>query len=131
MLQNTISVPLMHGWKRKVHCYIKCDRKTYKKYRNVFQVLNSSHSNSKTATEKLSTKSLLGLPPIQATFPFSDVVKCVDIHSIFRIVRMHRFSPGISRMLKKCLSNLLEDPNKTSFSIRTKGRNPEMSFCTI
>lgn len=94
-------------------------------------MLNSSQNNTKKAIQKLPEKSFLSLPPILATFWFRDVVRCVVIYSIFRIKPMHLFSFGMSRMLKECLQNFLENPNKPNSAFKTVRRNHDISFHTI
>lgn len=85
--------------RKGVQCYRICDKRTSENYRIFFRVPKGCLGTVKATIEKISKKSLLGLPSILANLPFSAVVKCVATCSVFRIEPMHVFSLGISKML--------------------------------
>lgn len=51
--------------------------------------------------------------PVLISFPFNEFDPSVEIHSFFREAPRHVFSPGISKIVKECLINMLEDDQRT------------------
>ena len=76
-------------------------------------------SENRETLEELATLSMHPILPVFADFPFVGIHESVDIYSIFDYDPMHVLSLGISRLLKECLWELLDDSNRKTSALRT------------
>lgn len=81
--------------------------------------------------------SLLSLEPILVDFLFAEFHATGDVCAIFRFAPMQNLSLGITRLLEKCLLNMLSDENRTTCAMETVSGSRKLfrivktTFCFI
>ena len=71
--------------------------------------------------------SLVEQHPLLYEFPFVGTTAVLDLHAIFLFEPLHNFHLGISRELKRCLSERLRTENMSSSALPTKAGNKRTS----
>lgn len=86
----------------------------------------------KSADELLHQHSLVEQVPSLQSFPFIGLTSVLDLHEIFNFEPLHNFHLGISKELKRCLSERLKSEDLYSSALPTKGgNNRTASFRTL
>lgn len=71
------------------------------------------------------SKSPLGVQPVRTLFPFSLSHPVLDLYQIFRFELPHNLSLVISKILKKCLCDILNDSCTVTSSMHNKSKKPQ------